>query len=134
MPRTCSECLAHNLEGFTDADRNYFDGAKTYKVTLPPNIPSKNFWSFTFYDNQTRSMLQTPKPYPRAGSQSYPTPAADAKRGRLTTISFAACLAEHTVTPKPILFVRAIQDLPEALTLGATDTHRLGEPPLNSLF
>jgi len=59
-----------------DADKNYFDGAKTYKCTLPANIPENNFWSFTVYDNQTRSMLRTPQRYPRAGSQSYPSPAA----------------------------------------------------------
>ncbi|MGD8269744.1 MAG: DUF1214 domain-containing protein, partial [Desulfobacterales bacterium] len=59
-----------------DSDKKYFDGAKTYKVRLPPNIPENNFWSFTVYDNQTRSMLRTPQRYPRAGSQSYPTPAA----------------------------------------------------------
>ena len=56
--------------------REYFDGGKTYKVTLPPNIPAAAFWSFTVYDNQTRSMLDTPQRYPRAGSQSYPSPAA----------------------------------------------------------
>jgi len=59
-----------------DADKNIFDGGKTYKCTLPPDIPHANFWSFTVYDNQTRSMLQTPQRWPRAGSQSYPTPAA----------------------------------------------------------
>ena len=30
-----------------DADKNYFDGAKTYKVTLPKDIPAEAFWSFT---------------------------------------------------------------------------------------
>jgi hypothetical protein len=55
-----------------DADKNFFDGAKTYKVTLPKGIPEEKFWSFTVYDNQTRSMLDTPQRYPRAGSQSYP--------------------------------------------------------------
>jgi hypothetical protein len=30
--------------GFMDANKDYFDGAKTYKVTLPPDIPVKNFW------------------------------------------------------------------------------------------
>jgi hypothetical protein len=65
------------LMGFMDADKNYLDGGKTYKVTLPPNIPAKNFWSFTVYDNQTRSMLQTPQRFPRAGSQTYPTPSAE---------------------------------------------------------
>jgi hypothetical protein len=54
-----------------DADKQYFDGAKTYKVTLPKGIPEANFWSFTLYDNQTRSILDTPQRYPRAGSQSY---------------------------------------------------------------
>jgi hypothetical protein len=31
------------------------------------------------HDNQTRSMLRTPQRFPRAGSQSYPTPAASAE-------------------------------------------------------
>jgi hypothetical protein len=43
----------------TDADKNYFDGAKTYKADLAKNIPEANFWSFTLYDNITRSMLDT---------------------------------------------------------------------------
>ena len=71
------------LLAMTDADKNYFDGAKTYKVTLPKGIPEENFWSFTLYDNMTRSMLDTPQRYPRAGSQSYPSPAAEAERRRL---------------------------------------------------
>ncbi len=61
-----------------DADKEPFDGAKTYKVTLPKDIPQANFWSFTLYDNMSRSMLDTPQRYPRAGSQSFPSPAAEA--------------------------------------------------------
>ena len=64
------------LMGFLDADKQPFDGAKSYKVTLPKDIPAHAFWSLTAYDNQTRSMLQTPQKYPRAGSQDYPSPAA----------------------------------------------------------
>jgi hypothetical protein len=71
-----------------DADKNYFDGAKTYKVTLPKGIPEVNFWSLTLYDNQTRSMLDTPQRYPRAGSQSYPSPAAATNADGSTTIYF----------------------------------------------
>jgi hypothetical protein len=44
---------------FRDANGNYFDGAKAYKVSLPNPIPAKNFWAFTVYDNQTRSLLET---------------------------------------------------------------------------
>ena len=35
------------LFGIVDADGEPFDGGKTYKVTLPPNIPAAKFWSFT---------------------------------------------------------------------------------------
>jgi hypothetical protein len=62
--------------------------AKTYKVTLPKGIPQANFWSLTAYDNMTRSMLDTPQRYPRAGSQSYPSPAAEADADGSTTVYF----------------------------------------------
>ncbi len=73
---------------FYDNKNIAFDGGKTYKVTLPPNIPAARFWSFTVYDNQTRSMLETPQGYPRAGSQSYPSPAAKASADGTTTVYF----------------------------------------------
>jgi hypothetical protein len=72
-----------------DANKQYFDGAKTYKVTLPKDIPEANFWSLTVYDNQTRSMLDTPQRYPRAGSQSYPSPAAEPDADGSTTVYFS---------------------------------------------
>jgi hypothetical protein len=76
------------LIGFRDAKGDVFDGAKTYKVTLPKDIPAAAFWSFTLYDNQTRSMLDTPQRFPRAGSQSYPSPAAEAATDGSTTVYF----------------------------------------------
>jgi hypothetical protein len=42
-----------------DSTGSYLDGSRTYKVTLPGPIPAKNFWSFTVYDNQARSLLPT---------------------------------------------------------------------------
>jgi hypothetical protein len=77
------------LLAVTDAEKKHFDGAKTYKVTLPKGIPEANFWSFTVYDNMSRSMLDTPQRYPRAGSQSFPSPAAEADADGSTTIWFA---------------------------------------------
>lgn len=73
----------------TDADKNHFDGSKTYKVTLPKGIPAENFWSLTIYDNMSRSMLDTPQRFPRAGSQSYPSAAAETDADGSTTIWFA---------------------------------------------
>jgi hypothetical protein len=76
------------LMSFLDSKSEPFDGARTYKVTLPPKIPARAFWSFTVYDNQTRSMLDTPQRYPRAGSQTYPSPAAEANADGSTTVYF----------------------------------------------
>jgi hypothetical protein len=76
------------IVAFRDSEGEPLDGAKTYRVTLPPDIPEARFWSLTLYDNQTRSMLQTPQRYPRAGSQSYPSPAATAGDDGSTTIVF----------------------------------------------
>lgn len=42
-----------------DSERQYLDGGKTYKVTLPAPIPAKDFWSFMVYSPQHRSMLET---------------------------------------------------------------------------
>lgn len=53
---------------YRDADGNALDGSKTYKLNVPANPPAKDFWSFTLYDNQTRSMLQTDKQFPALGS------------------------------------------------------------------
>jgi hypothetical protein len=53
---------------FVDAKGNPLDGSKTYRLHMPPNIPAKEFWSFTVYDNQTRSMLQTDQEFPAVGS------------------------------------------------------------------
>jgi len=55
---------------FVDSEKRPLDGAKTYKVHLPPNIPAQRFWSIILYDNQTRSELQTDQQYPSLGSQS----------------------------------------------------------------
>jgi len=72
-----------------DRDGEPFDGAKTYQVTLPKDIPAARFWSFTLYDNQTRSLLQTEQLYPRAGSQEYPSPAAESESDGSTVVYFS---------------------------------------------
>lgn len=49
---------------YLDAEDNALDSSKTYKINLPKDIPAKDFWSFTLYDNQTRAMLQTDQRFP----------------------------------------------------------------------
>jgi len=48
----------------TDKDGNYLDGAKSYKLNIPANVPAKDFWSVVVYDPQTRSELQTSQEFP----------------------------------------------------------------------
>lgn len=55
---------------FLDANKRPFDGSKTYKLHLPPDVPVNDFWALTMYDTQTRSQLQTSQSFPTVGSQS----------------------------------------------------------------
>lgn len=53
----------------TDKNGNYLDGAKNYSLTIPANVPAKDFWSVVVYDPQTRSELQTRQPFPSKNSK-----------------------------------------------------------------
>ncbi|MEN8692111.1 MAG: DUF1254 domain-containing protein, partial [Desulfobacterales bacterium] len=55
---------------YVDAEKRLLDGAKVYKLHLPPNVPVNNFWAVTIYDTQTRSQLQTGQKFPTVGSQT----------------------------------------------------------------
>jgi hypothetical protein len=52
--------------GYTEHDSRgeYLDGANHYRLTLPPDVPAKDFWSVVVYDPQTRSELQTGQSFP----------------------------------------------------------------------
>jgi hypothetical protein len=49
---------------FADSTGKPFDGAKSYKINVPANVPANRFWSVVLYDPQTRSQLQTSQPFP----------------------------------------------------------------------
>jgi len=52
-----------------DSEGQPFDGGRTYRLRLPPDVPAKDFWSLVLYDNQTRSMLQSDQQFPSLNSQ-----------------------------------------------------------------
>jgi hypothetical protein len=47
------------LSAFQDKAGDWLDGAKSYRLRVPSNVPAKLFWSVTVYDSDTRSMVQT---------------------------------------------------------------------------
>ncbi len=55
-----------------DSRGEYLDGAKNYQLTIPGNVPAKDFWSVVVYDPQTRSELQTGQAYPSRNSTRDP--------------------------------------------------------------
>lgn len=38
-----------------------FDGGKTYRLTVPPNVPIEQYWSVTAYDRQTHALIRNMK-------------------------------------------------------------------------
>lgn len=45
------------LATYRSKNGHAFDGAKTYRLHVPPNPPAKNFWSVTLYDLDTRTFI-----------------------------------------------------------------------------
>lgn len=46
------------LGSYRDKEGHAFDGAKTYRLHVPPNPPAKQFWSITLYEVDTRIIIQ----------------------------------------------------------------------------
>ncbi len=46
------------LISIRDKDGNGFDGSKTYKLTVPANAPTEQYWSVTAYDRETHALIR----------------------------------------------------------------------------
>ena len=55
-----------------DGQGEYLDGANSYQLTIPPEVPAKDFWSLVIYDPQTRSELQTGQAFPSRNDKRDP--------------------------------------------------------------
>jgi len=55
------------LISIKDKNGNAFDGANTYKLTVPPNAPVTQYWSVTAYDRELHTLI---KGLPRASRSS----------------------------------------------------------------
>jgi len=63
---------AFYMIAFKDADGNWLDGEKSYKLNLPPNIPAELFWSVTLYEAENASGLANGQPFPSLGKLNKP--------------------------------------------------------------
>nr|WP_312862101.1 DUF1254 domain-containing protein [Rhizobium sp. P32RR-XVIII] len=41
-----------------DKDGDAFEGGKTYRLRVPPNVPVKQYWSVTAYDRETHALIR----------------------------------------------------------------------------
>ena len=57
------------LGSFRDKEGHAFDGAKSYRLHVPPNVPAKQFWSVTLYDADTRSIILNEQRRSQLGSR-----------------------------------------------------------------
>jgi len=46
------------LISLRDRDGQPYDGGKTYRLTVPPNVPIDQYWSVTAYDRQTHALIK----------------------------------------------------------------------------
>ncbi|WP_338049431.1 DUF1254 domain-containing protein [Rhizobium tubonense] len=55
------------LIAIKDKDGHAFDGAKTYRLNVPANVPVQQYWSLTAYDRETHALIRN---MPRASRSS----------------------------------------------------------------
>ena len=46
------------LISIRDKDGDSFDGSRTYRLTVPPNVPVEQYWSVTVYDRETHALVR----------------------------------------------------------------------------
>ncbi|QDV14851.1 hypothetical protein CA51_47610 [Rosistilla oblonga] len=57
------------LESQKDANGEWLDGGKNYTLHVPADVPVKQFWSFTVYDNESRCLIDSGS-YPDRSSRN----------------------------------------------------------------
>ena len=68
---------SYYLWTYKDAAGNFLDGANSYKLHIPANVPAKDFWSVLVYDSLSRSELKNGQKFPSVSKYSDPKANAD---------------------------------------------------------
>ncbi|WP_375459572.1 DUF1214 domain-containing protein [uncultured Enterovirga sp.] len=46
------------LFSIRDKDGSFYDGSRTYRLRVPPNVPVEQYWSATVYDRKTHALIK----------------------------------------------------------------------------
>lgn len=77
-----------------DKNGKTLDGAKTYRLNLPANVPVKLYWSLTAYDRETHALI----PGMKYASRAYTTPGLQKNTDGSTDIYFGPSAPEGKET------------------------------------
>jgi hypothetical protein len=58
------------LINIKDKDGQSYDGARTYRLRVPPNVPIEQYWSLTTYDRETHALIKHVSRASRASNTS----------------------------------------------------------------
>jgi hypothetical protein len=58
------------LSAYRDANGQWFDGARAYRLHVPPEVPAAQWWSVALYDIETRCFMDTKYDKVELGSRS----------------------------------------------------------------
>jgi len=62
---------------YVDAKGDFLNGARSYKLNLPKDVPAKLFWSVTIYDSVTASGVDNGQAFPSINTMDKPAQNAD---------------------------------------------------------
>ena len=65
------------LMSIRDKDGQPYDGAQTYRLTVPPNVPIDQYWSVTAYDRQSHALIKNMSRASRASNAAEVQKSAD---------------------------------------------------------
>ena len=63
---------SYYLWTYRDRDGNFLDGAKDFKLHIPPDVPAKDFWSVLAYVALSRSELKNGQKFPSVSKYTDP--------------------------------------------------------------
>jgi hypothetical protein len=62
---------------YVDSKGDFLNGARSYKLNLPKDVPAKLFWSVTIYDAVTAAGVDNGQPFPSVNTMDKPVQNAD---------------------------------------------------------